>query len=136
MNYPKFREKIIEILDGELGVYIFANKATVPAIAIASNRPYPEPGTLINGLEVVIYPRISTDTKSMLGSTLLTHETRLVLNQWDLDKDTTNAHNLLVAHLFLILKRIGPRVLADGLNQTVESQSFYLNESSVIKWQR
>lgn len=136
MDYPQLRARIIEILDGEIGVYIFANKATVPAIAIASNRPYPEPGTSIKGLEVIIYPRISTDTNFMLGSTLLNHETRLVLNQWDLDKDTIAAHNLLVANLSTMLRRIGPRILADGTRQTIESQSFYLNESSVVKWMR
>ena len=136
MDYPKFRGQIIKTLDGELGVYIFANQVEVPAIAIASNRPYPAPGTLIKGLEVIVYPRISTDTKFMLGSTLLNHETRLVLNQWDLDKDTIAAHDLLVANLSRMLKRIGPRLLADSFKQTVESQSFYLNESLVVKWQQ
>lgn len=136
MDYSQLRAKIIQILDGELGIYTFINKVSVPAIAIASNRPYPQPGTLVNGLEVIVYPRISTDTKFMLGSTLLTHETRLVLNQWDLDRDTIAAHDLLVANLSMMLKRIGPRLLANASQQTIESQSFYLNESSVIKWSR
>ena len=136
MNYPQLRAKIIDVLGEELGIYTLANKTTIPAIAIASNRPYPQPGTLVKGLEVIVYPRIGTDTNFMLGSTLLNHETRVVLNQWNLDKDTIIAHNLLVANFSIMLKRIGPRLLADGSQQTVESQSFYLNESSVIKWQR
>jgi hypothetical protein len=136
MDYSQLRAKIIQVLDGELGVYTFVNKVSVPAIAIASNRPYPQPGTLVSGLEVIVYPRISTDTQFMLGSTLLNHETRLVLNQWDLDKDTIAAHDLLVANLSMMLKRSGPRLLANASQQTIESQSFYLNESSVIKWSR
>ena len=51
MDYSQLRAKIIQILDGELGIYTFVNKVSVPAIAIASNRPYPQPGTLVNGLE-------------------------------------------------------------------------------------
>lgn len=136
MDYPQLRAKIIQILDGELGIYTFSNNTSVPAIAIASNRPYPQPGTLVNGLEVIVYPRMNTDASPMLGSTLVRHETRLVLNQWDLNKDTLSAHDLLVANLSMMLKRIGPRLLANGTQQTVESQSFYLSESSVIKWSR
>lgn len=136
MEYSKLRERIIKALAGELGIYTFSNNTSVPAIAIASNRPYPQPGTNIIGLEVVVYPRISTDASFLLGGTLLEHESRLVLNQWDLTKDTTFAHYLLVANLWDSIQRIGPRILADGSMQTVESQSFYLRESTIINWQR
>jgi len=136
MDYSKLRERIIKVLASELGVYTFANNTSVPAIAIASNRPYPQPGTNITGLEVVIYPRISTNIRFLLGGTLLEHESRLVVNQWNLTKDTTFAHDLLVANLWDLVQRIGPRILADGSMQTVESQSFYLKESAVINWQR
>jgi len=136
MNYSLLRDRIIKVLTNELGTYTFANNTSVPAIAIASNRPYPQPGTSITGLEVVVYPRISTNTSFLLGGTLLEHESRLVLNQWDLTKDTTFAHDLLVAHLWDLVQRIGPRILADGSMQTVESQSFYLKEAAIINWQR
>ena len=136
MNYSKLRQRIIKVLSGELGVYTFANNTSVPAIAVASNRPYPQPGTNITGLEVVVYPRISTNASFLLGGTLLEHESRLVLNQWDLTKDTTFAHDLLIANLWDLVQRIGPRILADGSMQTVESQSFYLKEASIINWQR
>jgi len=72
----------------------------------------------------------------LLGGTLLEHESRLVLNQWDLTKDTTFAHDLLVANLWNLVQRIGPRILADGSMQTVESQSFYLKEATIINWLR
>lgn len=136
MEYSKLRERIIKVLASQLGVYTFANNTSVPAIAIASNRPYPQPGTNITGLEVVVYPRISTNLSSLLGGTLLEHESRLVLNQWDLTKDTTFAHDLLVANLWNLVQRIGPRILADGSMQTVESQSFYLKEATIINWLR
>jgi len=136
MEYSKLRERIIKVLASQLGVYTFANNTSVPAIAIASNRPYPQPGTNITGLEVIVYPRISTNLSSLLGGTLLEHESRLVLNQWDLTKDTTFAHDLLVANLWNLVQRIGPRILADGSMQTVESQSFYLKEATIINWLR
>ena len=136
MEYSRLRERIIKILTSELGTYTFANQVSVPAITIASNRPYPQPGTSITGLEVIVYPRISTNVNFLLGGTLLEHETRLVLNQWNLEKDTIFSHDLLAANLWDMIQRIGPRLLVDKFMQTVESQSFYLKESVVINWQK
>lgn len=136
MEILELRDKIIEKLGTELGVYTFSNNQKIPAVTIASNRLYPPPGTLIEGLEAIIYPYIGSSRKNFLGSILIEKETRLILNQWDTTKDTIVAHDLLLLNFADILQRIGPRLLADGNRQTIESQVFYLATTNLVRWRQ
>lgn len=135
-NYADLKNLIIKILGDELGIYTLPNKSKVPAIAIKQSTPYPEPGTIQTGLEIVILPEVNMDFENQLGSILIHEEIRVILNQWDSKKDTKKATDLLVLNLQpqWTLKRIGPVVQPNWDLETIETRVLYLTETSSHRW--
>lgn len=137
-NYEELRNLIIKILGDELGFYTLPNKMKVPSITVKQPIPYPEPGTIQSGLEVVIFPEAGFDIENYLGSSLITEEIRLILNQWDSKRDTNKATALIVKNIQPLweIKRIGPTVMPNWDLETVESRVIYLNSVNSHRWTR
>jgi hypothetical protein len=135
-NYDSLKNLIIQILGNELGIYTLPNKSKIPAIAIKQPTPYPEPGTTVSGLEVVIIPETNIGSENYLGSVLISEEIQLILNQWDNNRDTKEATNLIITNIqpHWKIKRIGAVVLPNWDLETIESRVVYLTESTSYRW--
>lgn len=135
-NYDNLKKLIIEILGNELGVYTLPNGVKIPSITIKQPTPYPEPGTSQSGLEVVIIPETNMDSENYLGSILISEEIQLILNQWDNNRDTKEATNLIITNIqpHWKIKRIGAVVLPNWDLETIESRVVYLTESTSYRW--
>jgi hypothetical protein len=97
------RKDILEILSNEIGIYTFPDESTDTAIAVLPDPDigwqYPEQGTTVEGLEVIIkqpYP----ETSSNLGSDRTnTYCWEIHLKQWDTQKNLKTAIELLINNL-------------------------------------
>jgi hypothetical protein len=119
MDAKELRDRLKVVLNGYLGTYRFPNGQETQAISIDYNATYPPPGTVIEGLEVVIIPRSSLGISGLLGSKLATYQTDVILKQWDSQDDTFCATDLIIGSIPELLN-VGPRVIPNGELQNIE----------------
>ena len=119
MDAKELRDRLKVVLEGFIGTYRFPNGQETQAIAIDYNATYPPPGTVIEGLEVVIIPRSFLGISGLLGSKLATYQTDVLLKQWDSRDDTFCATDLIIGSIPELLN-VGPRVIPNGELQNIE----------------
>lgn len=127
------REKILSILESDLGQYTFTNGQSVPALSVDNNGQFPPPGTVITGLECVIVPLNNAVTTRLCGSKQITYQSDILLKQWNLDSNVICAVEKLTAGLPEIAT-IGPRLLANGNLSSIEQQRITIETNEVIRW--
>jgi hypothetical protein len=126
------REKILSILELELGQYTFTNGQSVPALSVDDGQ-FPPSGTVITGLECVIVPLNNAVTTRLCGSKQITYQSDILLKQWDLDSNVICAVEKLTAGLPEIAT-IGPRLLANGNLSSIEQQRITIETNEIIRW--
>ena len=115
-----------------IGVYTFQNGVLHKAISISNrNDQYPPKGTVIKGLEVVIFPGVSVNVTNFLGSKSWALTSDISLIQWNKNNDT-----------YEILERIHPGLqnlgkltinpLVQGNDIILESRRLSLTQSILI----
>lgn len=120
MDAKELRDRLKVVLNGYLGTYRFPNGQETEAIAIDYNATYPPPGTVIEGLEVVIVPRSSLGISGLIGGKSVTYQADVILKQWDVTQDTFCATDLIIGAIPELID-VGPRVLPNGELQNIES---------------
>lgn len=119
MDAVKLRDKLKVVLGGLIGTYRFTNGETTAAIAIDYNATYPPPGTVIEGLEVVVIPKSSLGISGLIGGKLATYQADVILKQWDATQDTFCATDVIIGSIPELIN-VGPRVIPDGELQNIE----------------
>jgi hypothetical protein len=120
MDAALLRDTLKVVLKDLLGTYRFVNGEITTAIAIDYNATYPPPGTVIEGLEVVIIPRSSLSVSGLVGGKLATYQTDAILKQWDATQNTFCATDRIIGTVPELIE-VGPRVIPDGELQNIES---------------
>jgi hypothetical protein len=120
MDAVLLRDTLKVVLGDLIGTYRFTNGETTPAIAIDYNSTYPPPGTVIEGLEVVVIPRSSLGVSGLIGGKLATYQADVILKQWDITSDTFCATDRIIGSIPGLIS-ISPRVIPDGELQNIES---------------
>ncbi len=81
------------------------------------------------GLECVIEPEVDSNITPLLNKEFyLTHTTRITLKQFDVTATTKTARSLLIKELGNIIDNIGPRVVRNSDLNSVEQQTFLINQ--------
>lgn len=107
MTPGELRSQLTETLQPWIGTYTFPNGRKHPAIAvIKGNEEYPQSGTIITGLECVIfYPEIKP--VAVLESYLSKQVWRIHLKQWEKGKGLKKEQEAILASpLQAIVKNI------------------------------
>lgn len=131
------RNDVFAILKGLLGTYTFPNNGgTAPSIACLPDPDkgwnYPENGTKISGLEVVIkqpYPEVQGN---LGGDRTNTYAWEIHLKQWDTNKSLVEVIGLLSGDLpsCYLIERVSPMPATEKL-LTVEQCKLFIKEWSV-----
>lgn len=119
MDAKELRDRLKVVLEGFIGTYRFPNGQETQAIAIDYNSTYPPPGTVIEGLEVVIIPRSSLGISGLIGGKLATYQADVILKQWDITQDTFCATDIIIGSIPELIN-VGPRVMPNGELQNIE----------------
>lgn len=127
------RNDILAILANKLGTYTFPDNSTDKAIACLPDPDkgwnYPENGTKVSGLEVVIkqpYPDVSANIG---GDRTFTSTWEIHLKQWDSYKDLVEVIGLLGSELpnYYLIERVSQMPASDKL-LTVEQCKIFLKD--------
>ncbi|MEH1788864.1 MAG: hypothetical protein V7L23_25610 [Nostoc sp.] len=130
------RADVLAILVDLLGTYTFPDRTTSPAIACLPDPDkgwnYPENGTKVSGLEVVIkqpYPDVSANIG---GDRTFTNLWEIHLKQWDTNQSLVDVIGLLSGELLAdyLIERVSPIPASDKL-LTVEQCKLFIKEWSV-----
>ncbi|WP_445634511.1 DUF3168 domain-containing protein [Nostoc sp. DSM 114161] len=132
------RNDILAILANKLGTYTFPNNGgTTKAIACLPDPDkgwnYPENGTKVSGLEVVIkqpYPDVESN---LGGDRTFVNSWEIHLKQWDTNQSLVEIIGLLSGELpsDYLIERVSPMPISDKL-LTVEQCKIFIRESLVI----
>lgn len=94
MQPLEYKQKIIQSIGNEIGDYIFPNGSKDKAITILPDPDigynYPELGTKVEGLEVIINLPYSQPKNLISGDKLLIKIYQVILKQWDSSKSLIN----------------------------------------------
>jgi hypothetical protein len=119
------RTELETLLENELGTYTFKNGKTAIASCVLPDAQlgweYPANGTKAEGLEMVLIPNITVDSKVMLDGFKTVYKTQIKLKQWDKTKTTVNATKILIQE-FSELIEIRPRILPSTELKIIETQ--------------
>lgn len=130
------RNDILAILANRLGDYVFPDGGTDKAIACLPDPDkgwnYPENGTKVSGLEVVIkqpYPDVEANIG---GDRTFTNSWEIHLKQWDTNQSLVEAIGLLSGELpaDYLIERVSPMPASDKL-LTVEQCKIFLRDWQV-----
>lgn len=130
------RNDVLAILANKLGDYRFPDGTTDKAIACLPDPDkgwnYPENGTKVSGLEVVIkqpYPDVSANIG---GDRTFTNLWEIHLKQWDTNQSLVEVINLLGCELpdYYLMKRVSPMPASEKL-LTVEQCKIFLEDWAV-----
>lgn len=130
------RNDVLVIVENLLGTYTFPDRSTSPAIACLPDPDkgwnYPENGTKVSGLEVVIkqpYPDVSANIG---GDRTFTNSWEIHLKQWDTQGSLVEVINKLSTELpaQYLIERVSPMTASDKL-LTVEQCKLFIKEWSV-----
>ncbi|WP_375495924.1 hypothetical protein [uncultured Nostoc sp.] len=130
------RNDILAIISNQIGTYTFTDRTTAQAIACLPDPDkgwnYPENGTKVSGLEVVIkqpYPDVSANIG---GDRTFTNLWEIHLKQWDTNQSLVDVIGLLSGELLAdyLIERVSPIPASDKL-LTVEQCKLFIKEWSV-----
>jgi hypothetical protein len=127
------RADVLTILEEILGTYTFPDRTTTKAIACLPDPEkgwnYPENGTKVSGLEVVIkqpYPEVESNIG---GDRTFTNLWEIHLKQWDTNQSLVEVIGLLSGDLpaNYLIERVSPMPASDKL-LTVEQCKIFLKD--------
>ena len=139
LTLDSLRTRILSALSGQLGTYTWKNAAgsnigSATAVRIVgvgfptvNGEVWAEDPAVIDGLEAVITPEVTTDYQSRLnGDYELSHETQVILKQWDVTSTVLAARGLFIKEFSTELDTgaVGPRLIRNSVLDSVESITF------------
>ncbi|MEH2384895.1 MAG: hypothetical protein V7K14_03690 [Nostoc sp.] len=130
------RNNVFAILEEILGTYTFPDHTTAQAIACLPDPDkgwnYPENGTKVSGLEVVIKQEYPDVTPNIGGDRTFTNTLVIHIKQWDTNQSLLSAIYKLSTELpaQYLLERVSPMPASDKL-LTVEQCKIFLKDWEV-----
>ena len=127
------RNDVLAILVDLLGTYTFPDGSKIQAIACLPDPDrgwnYPENGTKVSGLEVVIKRNIPDVEANIGGDRTFTNLWEIHLKQWDTNKSLVEITGQLIGELpaDYLIERVSPMPASDKL-LTVEQCKIFLKD--------
>ena len=131
------RADVLAILVDLVGTYTFGDRSTSPALACLPDPEkgwnYPENGTKVSGLEVVIKQPYPDVLANIGGDRTFTNTWEIHLKQWDTNKSLVEVINKLSTELpaQYFIERVSPMPASDKL-LTVEQCKIFITDWAVM----
>lgn len=117
----------------EVGYYVFSNKQTSKAVAVAKPN-FPPAGTVTQGIEVVIIPAEELILAPMLNAGIATTRShKIIVKQWDSNETTLK----IIEPLVLVLMQlnysvnVGLRIITNPKIGNIESRNLTIQKTVI-----